>query len=284
MVRSLRYFLSLAGIFLLATACDDSKHEESQLSPEESKKRSAQIFEEAMRHPQGSPECMTLIEKAIQTNTNNAEAWRELSVAYLKRGYPHLWKPLFDSAVKKDPIAWQGWRGSNRYYFYRDYEGAIADFNATDTLTPKFTDHPNGESVDYLRGLCYLGLKDYSNAKKYFGRCIAEVTERSGEDWVDVNVFFYQGITHHYLQQTDSALVYFDKGIKYYDNFSECYYHKARILLAMGQKEEAKRLVIKGKELFEKGYSLHHDYVEMAEQLYRSDFEELEHKINRALQ
>jgi hypothetical protein len=135
--------------------------------------------------------------------------------------------------------------------------------------------------VDYLRGLCYLGLKDYANAKKYFNQCIAEVTARSGEDWVEVKTFFYQGVVHNYLQQPDSALLYFDKGIRYYDKFSECYYYKAKILLGRGKKDEAMQTLLKGKELFQSGYALHHDYVEMAEQLYRSDFEELESEIKK---
>src|SRR5688500_7323755 len=134
---------------------------------------SIEHFEQAEKHfNQGSPENMELIETAIELDPNNSAAWRELSVPYLKRGLGHEWKPLFDKAVEIDPISWQGWRGYLKLFFYRDYEGAIQDFNATDTLTPNFTDYPQSLSVDYLRALAYLQLKDFDASIKFITKYI----------------------------------------------------------------------------------------------------------------
>jgi hypothetical protein len=65
-------------------------------------------------------------------------------------------------------VTWQGWRGYLKLFFYRDYESAIADFNATDTLTTGFTDYPQSMSVDYLRGLAYFQLGEEEKALDYY--------------------------------------------------------------------------------------------------------------------
>lgn len=69
---------------------------------------------------QGSPEKMNFLEEIIRLNPKHCDAIRELSVAYLKRGMPHQWKPIFDRAVECDAVTWQPWRGYLYLYFYRD--------------------------------------------------------------------------------------------------------------------------------------------------------------------
>ncbi len=284
MANYLKYFLSLILLGGIVSCEKSTRVELDSSSQEERKLLSKKHFETAEKYTgQGTPSNMRLIETAIKLDPDNAAAWRELSVPYLKRGIPHEWKPLFDSAVKKDPISWTGWRGYLKLYFYRDYEGAIIDFNATDSLTPNFTDYPQGQSVDYMRGLCYLGLRDYQKASSFFLTYINEVTLKSGEDWVDVNAFLYQGITYSRHQKPDSAVLFFDKGIKYYDKFSDCFFHKAVILLNQEKPVEALELLTLGKELFKNGYFHQREYVEVQEQLYLSDFDELESKIKLAI-
>ena len=69
---------------------------------------------------QGSPEKMNFLEEIIRLNPKHCDAIRELSVAYLKRGMSHEWKPIFDRAVECDAVTWQPWRGYLYLYFYRD--------------------------------------------------------------------------------------------------------------------------------------------------------------------
>ena len=52
--------------------------------------------------------------------------------------------------------------------FLRDFDGALADFNRLDSLTPSFNDAPCGENIDFLRGECFFGKKDYNKAIKHF--------------------------------------------------------------------------------------------------------------------
>jgi hypothetical protein len=140
---------------------------------------------------QGSPGCQAMLIESLRMDSSNADAWREYSIPYLKRGIGHEWIGPIDSAVKYDAFTWQGYRGYNKLYFYRDFDGAIADFNATDTLTPGFTDYPQGQSVDYMRGIAYLGKKEFKNAIAYLERYMEEVTNEQGVEWADAYAFLY---------------------------------------------------------------------------------------------
>jgi len=49
---------------------------------------------------------MNFLEEIIRLNPKHCDAIRELSVAYLKRGMPHQWKPILDRAVECDAVTW----------------------------------------------------------------------------------------------------------------------------------------------------------------------------------
>lgn len=278
MVRSSKFCLNLLPLFFLLSCqpSDDYK----DYSAVERKKMSVEYLENAEKNfGQGTPACMNLIEAALQLDPNNAAAWRELSVPYLKRGLPHEWKPLFDKAVELDPVAWQGWRGYLKLFFYRDYESAIADFNATDTLTPNFTDYPQSMSVDYQRGLAYFQLNEKEKALDYYTRYINEVTAKSGEDWVDVNAFVHRAIVYIKMEDYGKAKSDLEKCLKYYSSSADAYYHLAVINLQTGNHALAKEHIAKARLLFEKGAYMHRPYVEVFGQIYLSDIVNLESKL-----
>ena len=222
METSLKYYLSLFLIFLVI-AC---KKDKELMSAKERRLKAEQIFKSGAHLPQGSPKSMTRIAKAISIDSTYAEALREHSVAYLKRGLPHKWKPWFDKAVQYDPQTWIPWRGYLYLYFYRDYEKAISDFNASDTLTPHL-DYPQGHSVDFWRGLAYLGLKDYQKSVAFWDKHIMKETEDTGEDWVELEAFLYLGIAHHESGNNTKALENFDKIIHYFKFSADAKYYKA---------------------------------------------------------
>ena len=230
------------------------------------------LFEEGshMGYGQGSPEVMSQIEKALAMDSTYAEAWRELSVAYLKRGMPHKWKPLFDKAVHFDPSTWQPWRGYLYLWFYRDYEKAIADFNASDTLTP-YIDYPQGHSVDHWRGIAYLGLGDYDSSIAYFDKHIKKESEESGEDWVELESFLYRGIAHMESGNIDLAEENFDKIIHYFKNSADANYYKAKISSQKGDKKKALEFVRAAIDDFKKGYFNQRPYIETLYQVYEDD-------------
>ena len=270
-----QYFLSIL-LVVLAFSCSDTKKDYSSLSKEERKTLSMEIFEGGSHLPQGSPKSMTRIEEAIAMDPNNCDAVRELSVAYLKRGMPNKWKVEMDKAVACNAAIWQPYRGYNYLWFYRDFKKAIADFDASDTLTPNFTDAPQGHSVDYWRGIAYLGLKDYDSSISYFNIYLNQVTEETGEDWAEPTAFLYRGIAYFEKRNFDEALKDFDKLLFYNrNNSADGKYYKALILKEKEDCETAKKLLADAKVDFANGYFNNRDYVETLYQIFPQDFEKL---------
>jgi tetratricopeptide (TPR) repeat protein len=293
-----KYFLSII-LVILFSSCEEKI---------DTKKRSIECFEYGMHHYQGTQESINGFAKAVEYDPTHAESWRELSIPFLKRGMPHLWKKYMDKAVELDPIAWQGYRGYNYLWFYRDYKNAIADFNATDTLTPNFTDAPQGHSVDYWRGIAYLGLKDHKNSIAFFDKHIQKEIDESGEDWVEHEAFLYRGIAHYENGNPKKALKDIQTLLKYNSDFADAKYYKASVLFeecekihrkiyfeAMmrsssihanelkrklsEKKEGALKIIDEAIENFNNGYSDQRPYVETIRQLYLEDYTNLKAKL-----
>lgn len=280
MEKLLKYYLS---VLLLATVFISCNKDISSLSQAERKERSAKLYKDAksLHHSQGIPMVMTKLEEAVKMDPNNCHALRELSVAYLKRGIIDDWKIKFDKAAACDPKIWVPWRGYLYLQFYRDYEKAIADFDASDTLTPNFTDAPQGHSVDYWRGIAYLGLNDYDKSISYFDKYLSEITKKNGEDWAEPTAFLYRGIAYYRKRNFDEALQDFDKLLFYHRNLSaDGKYYKALILKEKEDCENAKILLKDAEVDFKNGYFNSRDYVETLYQIYSQDLEKLSTELN----
>ena len=72
-------------------------------------------------------------------------------------------------------------------------------------LTPNVSDAPWGEDIDFLRGECYFGKKDYPKAIEMFNRNI----KTQKEDWVDIHTFVYLGICEYELGDYEKAITEF---------------------------------------------------------------------------
>ncbi|WP_313114854.1 tetratricopeptide repeat protein [Aequorivita sediminis] len=280
MEKLLEYCLSLLFIAAVFASCEKDT---SQMSEAEKKQYSVELYKEAvgLHAAQGDPRVMTKLEHAVAMDPNNCKALRELSVAYLKRGLIDEWKIKFDKAANCDPKIWVPWRGYLYLQFYRDYEKAIADFDASDTLTPDFTDAPQGHSVDYWRGLAYLGLKDYENSIKYLNRYVDDVTKKNGEDWAEPTAFLYRGIAHYENNTPEAALIDLDKMIFYNQNkTADGSYYKALILFEQNKCEDAKKELETAFNNFKNGYFNKHHYTEALKQIYIQDLNNLENAIS----
>lgn len=263
MERLLKLSLSIAVMFLILSC--DSKRE-----------RAEAVYKRAIHYPQGSMMSINGIKRATEIDSTYQQAVYELSVAYLKRGLPHKWKPQYNKAVLLDSVQRIPWRGYLYLWFYRDYKKAIADFDASDTLTPNFIDAPQGHSVDYWRGICYLGLKDYNNSIAYFDKYINIEVEESGEDWVEVTAFLYRGIAYFEIGNFEEALLNFEKQLQYSRNLSaDAKYYKAQILKNQGKVEEAKALIEDAIKDYSVGYYNNRPYVETLRQVYPEDLQAL---------
>ncbi|WP_273568938.1 tetratricopeptide repeat protein [Maribacter halichondriae] len=281
MERLLKYCLSVFMLCVSITSCEKSL-ETGRL--ETNKQLSEELFKEEfgthdhLKPIQGSPASMTMLDSILKLDTTNAAAWREISIPYLKRGMPHQWKPLINKAVYHDAKTWQPMRGYLYLIFYRNYKKAIADFDASDTLTD-YIDHPQGHSVDFWRGIAYLGLKDYKNSISYWDKHIKRETEESGEDWVELEAFLYRGIAYYESGNFDKALEDFDKAIHYFKQTADAKFYKALILNEQGNSEEAIRMLEDAMVDFKAGFFNNRDYVEALRQIYLEDLEDLKKEI-----
>lgn len=273
-----------------------SCEEDTQSKRERAEKR----YKEAIQFRQGSLGFQNGIAEAIAIDSTYEEAVYELSVAHLKRGMPHKWLPQYEKALALNPEHRYPWRGYLYLWFYRDYKKAIADFDMSDSLTPNFTDAPQGHSVDYWRGIAYLGLKDYENSIAYFDKHIQKETEETGEDWVEHEAFLYRGIAHYENGNPAKALENFNTLLKYNADFADAKYYKALLLYEQlnklfvlietsqndnleeefqRKKSEALVLINKAIDNFHNGYSNQRPYVETLRQLYWQDYTNLKTQL-----
>ncbi|CAG2531652.1 Tetratricopeptide repeat-containing protein [Maribacter dokdonensis] len=266
-----KLFLS-SFTFLLSISCGKSDNAKNPRTLAEER------FKDATFYMQGSVAFQNGIAEAVSIDPTFEPGVYELSVADLKRGLPNEWLPQYNKAVVLNPEQRIPWRGYLYLWFYRDYEKAIADFNASDTITP-YLDYPQGHSVDFWRGIAYLGAKDFDNSIAYWDKHITRETEDSGEDWVELEAFLYRGIAYYESDNKEKANENFDKVIQYFTNSADAKYYKAKLLLNEGHKKAALNMINDAIVDFNNGYFYSHNYVEVLKQIYLLDLEELKSKI-----
>lgn len=275
MEKSLKLYLSLFCLLMLFSCGKDSG-----LNASEKRVLAEETYNKAVQFRQGSTAFQNGIAEAVTIDPTYEPGVYELSVADLKRGLPHKWLPQYNKAVALDSVTRIPWRGYLYLWFYRDYKKAIADFDASDILTPDFIDAPQGHSIDYWRGIAYLGLKDYKNSNAYFEKHIAKETEDFGEDYVDITAFLYNGITYFEAGNYKKAIYNFNKQLEYSRNLSaDAKYYKAQMFITENKNTQALETINEALQDFENGYNNKRAYVETLKQLYYEDLTELKSKI-----
>ena len=273
MVKSLTYFLSLL-VMMFSMSCAQNEWYKKELSEETKKQYAPQVRGGRVYYYQGSVPEQLQIREAMKLDSTDAGTWREFGTSRVKRGILDETYYYYNEAVKRNPGKWAGFRGYLYLYFYRDFERAIADFNYNDEVLGEVS-YSQGQHHDYMRGIAYYGLKEYETALRYFEKYTSAVTSEEGEEWVDVYAFLYKGLTFANLRQWNDAMDEFDKALKYYPNLSDCYYHKARILTYQKDYQEALEVLDQAELFLKQGYYHQRPYVEVLEQVYLQDIEEL---------
>lgn len=269
----------LSGLFVFLWSCTSSSY--SDLTVEERKELADEKWE-SNKPIQGSPASQTLLDEIIALDSLHCDAIREKSVPYLKRGMAYQWKPLFDKAIACDPNTWQPMRGYLYLYFYRDYKKAIIDFNASDVLTPNFVDAPQGHSVNYWRGIAYIGLNDYEKALDFFTKHIDIELKTLTEDWIEPSAFLYLGIAQYELGQLEMAEVNFNKMLLYNKGLSaDANYYLAKVYKDKNEKQKALTYIKKAIANYEAGHFRSRHYVEEIRQVYMEQLIVLQEEIKR---
>ncbi len=279
MEKSRIYFLSTCLVLTVFSSCSERQWYKKELSDEVKKQYAPQLRLGGGYYYQGSVPEQFQLEESMQMDTTDGDLWREIATAPLKRGIADVMYYNYDEAVKRKPEKWAGFRGYCYLYFYRDYYRAIQDFNYADEIHGE-VDFSQGQSHDYMRGLCYYGMEDYPAAYESLNKYISKVVTEEGESWVDVYAFLYKGLTLIKLERLDEAMVEFDRVLKYYKNLSDCFYHKARIYVARGQYDLAMQQLRLAEKYHQEGYFHQRPYVEVLEQVYIQDIQKLMREIS----
>ena len=281
MVRS-RIFYPSIFLLTLVTSCTPERDWYVKTFAEAEKPQLAIQLRRGGGSYQGSPPEQFQLEEAMKLDSSNADLWREIGTARVKRGIADEMYFYYGEAVKRKPEKWAGFRGYLYLYFYRDYKRAIEDFNLGDETNGQ-VDYSQGQSHDYMRGICYYGLKDYEEALNFLNRYIDKITTEEGAEWVDVYAHLYEGLALAKLRRYDEALEAFDKAEKLYPKLSDLYYHRARISCSRKDYEAALKLLSEAKEYFEEGYYHQRPYVEVQEQIYLKDIEDLQEELQKKM-
>jgi len=224
-------------------------------------------------HSQGSLFSQTMFDILKFQYPDYSDVYFEQSVAFNKYGHHDKGFELLDQAVDLDPKMHLGYRGYMKLRFLRDYDGALQDFNTLDSLTPNFNDSPWGENIDFLRGECYYGNKDYQKAINCFERNIKSQTE----SWADIQSFVYLGIYEYELGNFTKAKTDLNRALMQSDKTPEAYFYLAKTFKAMDSIPQAMENTIKAKVNF--AYKRDDGYNEYLNEIYLLDIIELEKQL-----
>tara|TARA_B110000238_G_scaffold186271_1_gene215256 strand:+ start:391 stop:1170 length:780 start_codon:yes stop_codon:yes gene_type:complete len=213
--------------------------------------------------------------KAIDYNPDNHYAWMELSVSYNKAGDFKKGFKYLNKAVDLSPSSHLGYRGWIRLRKIRDYDKALIDFDRLDSLTPKFVDAPWGENIDFLRGECYFGKKNYQKAIESFNLNI----KNNKEDWVDIHTFVYLGLCEYELGNYEKAISEFQRALKQSEFTPESYFGIAKAYKKLGEIEKANENLLNAEKNI--AYKRNDIYNEFLNEIYLSEILEFKKQLNK---
>ena len=179
-----------------------------------------------------------------------------------------------NKAVELDPKQHLGYRGWIRLRKMRDYDKALLDFDRLDSLTPNYVDAPWGENIDFLRGECHFGKKDYPKAIELFNRSI----KNQNEDWADIHSFVYLGLCEYELGNYEKSIQEFQRALNQTEYVPESYFGMAKAYLKLGDHEKAKENVLKAENTMR--YKRDDVYNEYLNEIYLSEVLEFKKELD----
>ncbi len=280
----LSHFIPIITIPLICSLFISCQQEpvlyKKEFSAEEKKQLADQMTNNLIqKFGQGSVSEVLVLEEALRLQPENGDLWREIGIPYGKRGMAAEFGENYGKSVQYDPLSWQGWRGYMYLYFYRDYERAIADFNAIDDLTPDIVDYPQSTSVHFMRGICYLQLGEYDKALSYWDRHITEELKTNTEKYIDSKTFLFQGITYYKKGDYAKARESFDRGLKHADYNADLWLWSAKLALYNKEKKKGLADLEKAQIQYNKEYQNDRPYVEEFYQMHQADIDEVKEAL-----
>lgn len=222
------------------------------------------------KHSQFSKEFQEAYDEAIEICPYFSYAYREKSVAYAKSGDFITWKTLMDKAVKYDAKSNLGYRGWIKYQFFKDYKGAISDFEKLEKLTDNIGYSQNGAyHLKIAKAFCYSALGDKKKAIDIMEKQINE------KDYlVGPSDYFQLGVTYFQIGDLENAKIAFEKQSKL-SQLAENYYYIAKIAKTQHQFKDYERNKKLAIDLYQKGQNLKDAYTHHFNKVYFDSIENL---------
>jgi tetratricopeptide (TPR) repeat protein len=216
-----------------------------------------------------------LSQKIENFESNDSDEYMEYSVRLNKSGDFENGFKYLNKAVELNPPSHLGYRGWIRLRKMRDYDKALIDFDRLDSLTPNFVDSPWGEGIDFLRGECYYGKKEYKKAIELFNLNI----KNNKEDWVDIHTFVYLGLCEYELGNYEKAISEFKRALNQFEYTPEPYFGMAKAYQKLGEIKKAKENILKAENNIH--YKRDNVYNEFLSEIYLSEILEFKQQLNK---
>ncbi|QVY66891.1 tetratricopeptide repeat protein [Polaribacter sp. Q13] len=216
-----------------------------------------------------------LSEKIENFESKNSEEYMEYSVHLNKAGDFEKGFTYLNKAVELEPEMHLGYRGWIRLRKIRDFDKALADFDRLDSLTPKFVDAPWGENIDFLRGECYFGKKDYQKAIESFNLNV----KHNKEDWVDIHTFVYLGLCEYKLGNYEKAISEFERALAQSEYTTESSFGISKAYYKLGNIEKAKENILEAEKNID--YKRDDAYNEFLNEIYLSEILEFKEQLEK---
>jgi tetratricopeptide (TPR) repeat protein len=125
--------------------------------------------------------------------------------------------------------------------------------------------HHGGEDINFLRGECHFGNKEYAKAVEFFNLSI----RTQDEDWANIQTFVYLGLCEYQLGNYERAILEFKRALAQSENVCEAHFGLAKTYRKLNNSE----LVIKHIQKSETNITYKRDdsYNEFSNEIYLSE-------------
>ncbi len=222
-------------------------------------------------------------DSALRIDSTYAHLWRMKGFPYLQVGDIEYTLRYYDKTVELEPQRWLAYRAFCKTVFLKDYESGLQDFLKADS-DPAIPKYEMDHSFAFWKGICYLELGDYKQAKALFEESIQEQTDRLGTTKVHHLDLFYLGMAHAHLKEYDRAIDCLKNSLTRYPKFSDVFYHLANIHHQLNLDKQALDYIYWAEFYQLEGLKLNETneiYVNFPEQIAIGDIRELMQQLTK---
>lgn len=232
--------------------------------------KACKVVEKVNVYHQFIREFQEKLDESLEICPYFAYAYREKSVAYLKSGDFLTWKRLIDLAVKHDELGNLDYRGWCKFQFFRDYAGAIADFERLEKLTQDIGYSQDGNyHLQIVKGICYNAIGQKDKALEII------LNQLSKKDYSVGTYDYYQlGVIYFELSDYENAMNSFQKQSDI-NEFAENSYYISKIYKLENKQDEFESYKKAAIEYYENKRYLFDPYTHHYNKIYLKQIKEL---------